>query len=176
MFKKILILVVTVFAINIANAGSMAIVNMQEILDNSLVIIDATKTLNKEKEEYQKKFSEKETNLTKEKDNLATRTSIMSQADIQKEVELFQKKVADFQTEVRDTEVKLQQRMNNILLKVSDELKIIIFEMLKEKEFSQYSNVVNSDAFLYFDSKNDITKDVLQRLNKKFKTLKSLEK
>lgn len=176
MFKKILILIVTTLTINIANASSMAVVNMQEILDNSLVIIDATKTLNKEKEEYQKKFSEKETNLTKEKDNLAARTSIMSQTDIQKEVELFQKKVADFQTEVRDTEVKLQQRMNNILSKVSYELKIIISEMLKEKEFAQYSNVVNSDAFLYFDSRNDITKDVLQRLNKKFKTLKSLEK
>ena len=176
MFKKILVLLVTVFAINTANAGSMAVVNVQEILDNSLVIIDATKTLNKEKEDYQKKFSEKEASLTKEKESLTARTSIMSQADIQKEVELFQKKVADFQIEVRDTEVKLQQRMTTILSKVSDELKIIISEMLKEKEFSKYDSVVNSEAFLYFDSKNDITKDVLQRLNKKFKTLKSLEK
>ena len=48
--------------------------------------------------------------------------------------------------------------------------------MLKEKVFSKYDKVVDSSVMLYFDPKDDITKDVLQRLNKKFKTLKSLEK
>ena len=37
MFKKFLVLIITILAINTANAGSMAVVNVQEILDNSLV-------------------------------------------------------------------------------------------------------------------------------------------
>ena len=173
--KKYLSILISLFMINIAKAD-FAVVNVQEILDNSLVIIDATKILNKEKEDYQKKFSEKELSLTKEKDNITVRSSILSQQDMQKEVELFQKKISDFQIEVRDTEIKLQQKMAQTLSKVSDELKIIISEMLKEEKFKNYDKVITSEALLYFDSKDDITKDVLQNLNKKFKNLKSLEK
>ena len=176
MFKKVLFFVLFIFLVNLAKANSIAVVNVQEVLDNSLVIIDATKSLNKEKNDYQKKFSEKEAALTKERDSISTRSSILSQADVQKEVEVFQKKVVDFQTEVRDVETKLQQKMTNILAKVSNELKSIINDMLKEKEFSKYSKVINSEALLHYDAQDDITKDVLLRLNKKFKNLKSLEK
>ena len=66
--------------------------------------------------------------------------------------------------------------MTNILTKVSNELKSIINDMLKEKEFLKYSKVINSEALLHYDVQDDITKDVLLRLNKKFKNLKSLEK
>ena len=175
MFKKILIFIFTFLLINEVKAGEIAVVNVQEILNNSLIFIDATKVLNKEKEEYQKKFSEKELNLSKEKDSISARASILSQAEVQKEIEVWQKKVFDFQEEVKDTEAKLQQRMANILSKVSDEVKLIITNMLKENNFSKYNKVINSEALLYFDENDNITKDVLLRLNKKFKTLKSLE-
>lgn len=176
MFKKVLLFVLSVFLINSAKADSIAVVNVQEVLDNSLIIIDATKSLNKEKDDYQKKFSDKELALTKERDSISTRSSILSQADMQKEVEIFQKKVVDFQNEVKETEAKLQQKMADILTKVSTELKTIISDMLKEKEFSKYSKVINSEALLHYDAQDDITKDVLLRLNKKFKNLKSLGK
>ena len=172
---KVLIVLFFTFFIDIAKAD-LAVVNTQEVLNNSLVFIDATKTFNKEKDEYQKKFSDKEAMLMKEKDNIITRSSILSQQDMQKEVEIFQQKISDFQIEIRDTETKLQQKTAQVLSKLSDELKIIISEMLKEKVFSKYDKVVDSSVMLYFDPKDDITKDVLQRLNKKFKTLKSLEK
>ena len=176
MYKVIVLSVLFLFSFGFANASSIAVVNVQEVLNNSLIIIDATKSLNKEKDSYQKKFSEREAALTKERDSISARSSILSQADIQKEVEVFQKKIMDFQTEVKETETKLQQKMNNILAKVSKELSIIISDMLKEKEFSKYGKVINSEKLLYYDTQDDITKSVLSRLNKKFKNLKSIEK
>ncbi len=176
MHRIIVLFVLFLLSFNYASASSIAVVNVQEVLNNSLVIVDATKSLNKEKDDYQKKFTEREATLTKERDSISARSSILSQADIQKEVEIFQKKIMDFQTEVKDTETKLQQKMTNILTKVSNELNVIISDMLKEEEFSKYNKVINAETLLYYDTRDDITKSVLLRLNKKFKNLKSIEK
>ena len=84
----------------------------------------------------------------------------------------LQKEILEFQESVKKKEIELQDKMLSGLSKINDEIKKIISNMLKEDKYKKYGTVINSATLLYFESSNDISSDVLLRLNKTFKEVK----
>lgn len=185
MFSKIKIYLVLLFTFTIIftntranelqNTSNIAVVNVEEILDNSLAVIDFKNALNTEKESLEKQFKDKQEALADKRATIEKKAQIISQEQLQSEIESFQQEVAKLQEEAGKAEEKMQTKTITGLQKIKEKLSEIVKEMLNEDEYKQYKIVANANSLLYFDGNIDLTKEVLKRFNKKYKTFNDLE-
>jgi Skp family chaperone for outer membrane proteins len=145
----------------------IAIVNVENITKNSVAFKKLSDSLEKEKASYQEKIKQREIELSAKKDDLESKSSILSKDVLQKRALEFQKEVMTFQEEIKNKEGELQSKLNYGLTKLNNEINLILKEMLKEERYQKYSAVASSAVFLYYKEENDITLETLKLLNKK---------
>lgn len=172
----LVLLMFTATNFSLAGNSSMAIINTEDVLNNSLAVIDFKNQLNQEKEAIEKKFSDKEKSLASQKEILEKKAAILSQEQLQVEIMKFKQEVEKTQEEAVSAENKMQTKTLEGLEKIKNEIILILEEMLKEENYKKYDVVINSNALLFSKSENDLTKEVLKRLNKKYKTYSDLTK
>lgn len=148
-------------------ANEIAIINMENIVKESVAFKRLNDSLEKEKNTYQEKIKQKEIELNAKRDDLQSKASLLSQETLQQKSLEFQKEILTFQEEVKNKESELQSKLVDGLNILNNEVKIIVEELIKEKEFSKYNAVANSAMFIHYNTKDDLTLEVLKRLNKK---------
>lgn len=148
-------------------AGEIAVVNVEEIVKNSVAFKRLNDSLEKEKNDYQEKIKQKEIELNAKKDDLQSKSSIYSQEVLQKKSLEFQKEVLSFQEEVKNKEGELQEKLMYGLNILNDEVKTIVTNILKEEKYKKYKTVINSTVLLVYENDDNITNEILKRLNKK---------
>ena len=157
-----------------ANAGEIAVINLEEVLKNSIAMGKVNKTLEAKKSEMEKKLKLDEKKLTDEKNTLESQIKTMSQEVAQNKVMDFQSKVVDFQKNVKDNENELQKSYMDSVMQVTESIKTIIEEMKAEKDSKYDFEVVLPKAATIYNDKNiDISSEVLSRLNKRLKEVKT---
>ena len=174
-----LILLFSMFIVNNvvkAENSNIAIINTEDVLNNSLAMIDFKNQLNQEKEALEKKFADKEKDLAKQKETLEKKAALLSQEQLQVEIAKFKQEVEKTQEEANSAESRMQTKTLEGLEKIKNEIILILEEMSKEENFSKFDIVINSNALLFSKNENDVTKEVLKRLNKKYKTYNDLNK
>ncbi len=154
------------FSVN-AFASNIAIVNVEKIVQNSVAFKELNGELEKEKNLFQTKIKQKEIELNSKKEEIDSKSSLLSQETLQKKVLDFQNEVLKFQEEIKNKEIELQGKLSKGLNKLTEEINNIVNTLLKEDNFKNYSMVINSAALLKYDEKNDISMEILKRLNKK---------
>jgi Skp family chaperone for outer membrane proteins len=164
--KRFLFIVFVLFSYN-TFATEIAVINVENITKNSVAFKKLSESLEKEKTSYQEKIKQKEIELSAKKDDLESKSSILSKEVLQKRALEFQKEVLAFQEEVRSVENDLNTKLNQGLMKLNSEIGSILKEMLKEEKYKKYSAVASSAVFLYYKEENDITLETLKLLNKK---------
>ena len=172
-FLTILIISLMLLGFNEIKAVEIAVVNIEEIAKNSLAINKLNKDLNQKKDNLQKKFRDTEIKLNAKRDDIASKSSILSQEAMQKKAMEFQQEVMEFQEEVKKEETNLQQELMEGLSVVNEQVEKIILEIKKEEQYKKYNFIINSASLLYFEEKDDISSEVLKRLNKKLPIIKN---
>ena len=152
-------------------AGDIAVVDLENIVKESVAFKRLNESLEKEKNSYQEKIKQREIELNAKRDDLQSKSSLLSQETLQQKGLEFQKEVLTFQEEVKKKEVELQNKLVDGLSILNNEVKVIVEDLLKEEQFKEYDKVANSALFIHYNKKDDLTLEVLKRLNKKNITL-----
>ena len=166
--KKFLILFLfALFSFNTAFSKEIAFINMDEVAKGSNALKKANEQLQKEKSELETLFKKKEEELKKEKEDLESKAAIYTKEVLQQKAIDFQKKVIAFQESVKQKEGELQNKLTKCLLVLNDKVIEIINKAMTEEQFSsKYSSVAITSAFIYYNKNDEITLEILKRLNK----------
>ncbi len=167
----------TMVLVNQANAGEVAVINLEEIIKNSTAMSKINKELEAKKSDIEKKLKIDEKKLTDEKTSLEAQIKTLSQDVAQQKVMNFQQKVMDFQKNVKENENDLQRTYMNAVVQVTNTVKEIVAEMKNEKNSKyDFQVVLPSASVIYSDKNLDISSEVLSRLNKRLKEIKVTNK
>ena len=163
--------------VNQANAGEIAIINVEEIIKNSTAMTKVNKELEAKKSDIEKKLKIDEKKLSDEKTSLEAQIKTLSQDVAQQKVMDFQQKVMDFQKTIKENENDLQKAYMNAVVQITNTVKDIVAEMKNEKNSKyDFQVVLPSASVIYSDDNLDISSEVLSRLNKKLKEIKVVDK
>ena len=143
---------------------SLAVVDLNMLLNDSKVAINANEQIEKISIEIQKNLAEDEKNLLDEQQKLIEAQSIMAPEAFEENRIEYEKQVQNFQIKSQDTLVKLDNMIAVVRSKILDEIKPILEEISDEKGIT----VVLEKGTVILSAENmDITKIVLKKLNKK---------
>jgi len=153
------------FIINLqANAGTIATINIQKIIDKNMQFSEFLSLLSKKKNEYENLINELEKNLVNEKKKLDESKIILNQKKLEPLIEEYYKNISNFEYKVDD--------INLYLSKLFDFNKQIIINEIIEisKSISIKKNIDvildNNNYFIASDT-IDISDIVIQDLNNK---------
>ncbi|MFZ2315103.1 MAG: OmpH family outer membrane protein [Gammaproteobacteria bacterium] len=170
--KKLSILAsVVLFAAGIevcqaADATQMrvAVVNVQQVLQQSPRVADQSKKLEGDFKSRQTKINDEQKALQDELDKLKKDSTTMSQKDR----DAMQKKIANDRSELVKKVVAyqqdLQKEQNRIMQGILGDLNGIVTTIAKAQG---YTLVLDSQAVIFAADGNDITKDVAKQFNDK---------
>lgn len=145
-------------------ASTIAVVNIQEIMKESTAAKSVREQLESKQKDFQAEITKKEESLKKEDQELAKQKSVLSKEAFEKKATEFRKKASEMQKEVQSKKSLLDAGFENALGDIQKAVNEVIAELAKEKGFTL---AIPSSQILYSDSQMDISKEVLDRLNKK---------
>jgi len=170
--KLIIFLFLGVFALPcLAQANNnikIAVVDVQEVLDNSVAVVSLRKSIDDISEKLHDEMAAKETNLKTLEAEIAKKKSSLKPELFKKEVNAFYKKVSETQHDMQHKKAKLEQAHAEAISKIHENTLRIVADLAKEKGFNI---AVPISQILYTDANLTITKEVIEELNKKVKSV-----
>lgn len=163
-FALILLTLFAVSPLASARAETVAIVNIQKIMRESLAAKSASDQLKAKQEQFANDIKGKEAALKKEDEELAKQRSVLAPDAFEQKVHTFREKAAGIQRDVQGKQVQLNKAYNSALGEMQKTIVEIIAGMASEKGFKV---AIPSNQALYADPSLDITDEVLKRLNSK---------
>ncbi len=168
--KKILIFIIFVFFYNSQTlADNPHYLDFKFILNKSDAGAKSQSFLKKKLENGFKTIKDKEKKILEEEKKLIQQKKILSAEDYKKKVSALREKVSALQKErnsLMQSVAKQRNKAKNILLK---NLNPIVKDYMKEKNIRV---VIDKKSILLADENLDITKNIMDRLNKKLKSIK----
>ncbi|MDX2073918.1 MAG: OmpH family outer membrane protein [Alphaproteobacteria bacterium] len=147
---------------------SIAVVNIQQIMREATAAKSVREQLESKQKSFQADITKKEEALQKEDQELAKKQSVLSKEAFAEKAKAFRTKATEVQKEVQAKKAMLDNGFERALNDIQKAVNEIIAEMAKEKGFAL---ALPTSQVLYADEKMDISKDVLDRLNKKLPKL-----
>ncbi len=147
---------------------NIAVVNIQQIMRDSAAAKSVREQLESKQKSFQADITKKEEDLQKEDQDLAKQQSVLSKDAFAAKAKAFRSKATDVQKEVQAKKALLDSGFEHALNDIQKSVNEIISDMAKEKGFTL---AVPTSQVLYADDKMDISKEVLDRLNKKLPKL-----
>jgi outer membrane protein len=165
MKKFTAILFAAIFCLNTAAiAGNIAIIDVEDVLKNSLVMKDIQNKVTKKQDEYQKDVNKKQSALEAEEKALNSKKSVLSKEALDTEAKNFEKKVIALKEFVDQKQNILKKASLESMNKVNEKIKEIITQISKEKDLDL---ILPASQVLYYKDEMDISETVLKSLNKK---------
>lgn len=152
--------------VNVAQAADIkvAVVNVQQVLQQSPRVAELSKKLENEFKARQNKINDEQKALQTSLDKFKKESPTMSQKDR----DAMQKKIADDRAvlvkEVVAYQQDLQKEQNKVMQGILGDLNGIVSTIAKAQN---YSLVLDSQAVIFAVDGNDITKDVAKQFNDK---------
>ncbi len=142
----------------------VAVVNVQQVLQQSPRVAELSKKLENEFKNRQAKIGDQQKSLQDEMDKFKKESPTLSQ----KEKDSLQKKIAneraDLLKQVVSYQQDLQKEQNKVMQNILADLNGIVSSIAKTQN---YALVLDSQAVIYSMNGNDITKDVAIQFNAK---------
>jgi outer membrane protein len=169
--KKNFIALATIFTLLSfnANAGSIAVLDVEKIVKDSDAMRDIQKKVSSQQEKYQKEVNASQKSLEDEQKKLEGKKTVLSADAFAKEMKKFEDKIDDLKTLVDRKQNSLKKASIDSMGKVNDEIKEIIADLSKEKGIDL---IVPAGQTLFYKDEMDISEEVLNRLNKKVTKVK----
>ena len=151
-----------------AQDGTIATVNIQQIMHDSTAAQSVRDQLEGKQKAFQAEITKKQDTLQKEKAELDKKESVLAKAAFEAKERAFMSKVTKAREEMDNKKALLDNAFSRSLNQIQKSVTDIIADMAKEKGFMV---AIPSSELLYGDSKLDITGEVLKRLNQKLPKL-----
>lgn len=145
---------------------SVGVVDTQKVLTEANAAKSARDYLAKETEKAQKKINDMESKLVKQQEDLKAKRGVLSADKFAEEEEKLKKAVRDFRTEAQSIQANLDKENNNRRNKITDAIRSEIAAIAKEKNLTM---VIAENLLLYNGGAEDLTAEVLKRVNAKVK-------
>ena len=146
----------------------VAVLNLKYVLNESKAGKSTQDFLKKSYQDNIKKFKDMESALKKEESDLLSKKTVLSKEEYTKKTDELRKKVIDYQSQRRSSLDKLTTQRSSsreILIKTIDP---ILEAYIKEENISL---VVDKKNTLGGNPDNDITKFIVEKLNKELPSL-----
>jgi outer membrane protein len=151
-------------AVSVGAAPSVAVVNLQQVLDKSRAGSAA-------KDKMEKKMKEFKADLDKEKkavlalqEEMKKKASVWSEDKKKEKMLELQRKKRDFRVKQEDANMEMRNLQEKYLAPIMKKLEVIVKEVATEKNISI---IMPNTAVLYFDKTVDVTSAVTAALNAK---------
>ena len=142
--------------------------DMKYVLNNSKAGKEAQNFLQKSLKDNQKKISDTENELKKEESDLLLQKANLSKDEYKKKSNALRKKVAAYQAERRAALDKIAKQRSDLKLKLLKKLDLIINSYINENGISM---VIDKKNVVFAETDLNITKTIIEKLNKKLPSL-----
>jgi outer membrane protein len=172
MLKKIIIIALSflLYANSvISNDLKIVYVDIDKIINQSDVGKDVTKQIDNLNNKNIKEFKEKEKKLSNEEKNIIKQKNILAKEEFEKKVIVLQENVRNFKKEINASRISLDKKRLEATSKILNVLNPILSEYSAKNSISlimQKKNIVIGKSDL------DITSEILKLVNAKIKSLK----
>lgn len=169
--KKTFIAIITIlslFSFN-ANAGSIAVLDVEKIVKESKAMRYIQKKVSAKQKSYQKHVDTEQNKLESLQKKLESKRKILSDKAFQKEAKKFEKEVIELKDHVNKKQLTLKQASVDGMKVVNDKIKDIIADLSEEQDIDL---IVPAGQTLFYKDTLDISDEVLKRLNKKITKVK----
>lgn len=142
----------------------VAVVNVQQVLQQSPRVAELSKKLENEFKNRQSTIKDEQNTLQDQLDKFKKESLTMSQKDKDSMQKKIAAKRADLLKQVVSYQQDLQKEQNKVMQNILTDLNGIVTNIAKNQN---YSLVLDSQAVIYAGNGNDITKDVASQFNSK---------
>lgn len=147
----------------------IAVLNLEAIRRDAASVKDIRKQIGQYRAAFQAEIQKEEKALRDANQELARRRSILSPDAFAKERQKFEQRVLNMQKQVQERRQQLEQVKSEAMKQVEDKLNAIVRDIAKKQGFSL---VLSGVQAVVLDERLDITKEVLDRLNKSLPAVK----
>jgi Skp family chaperone for outer membrane proteins len=147
----------------------IVVLDMKYVLNNSKAGKDAQEFLKKKYNDDSKKFSELEKSLKKEESDLLKLKASLTKEEYTKKSDALRKKVIDYQSQRRSSIDKLATQRLEARKTLMRQIEPILDAYIKENNISL---VIDKKNMVGGSTEYDVTKIIVEKLDKKFPSLK----
>ena len=140
----------------------VAVVNVQQLLQQSPRVAELSKKLESQFKDRQTKIGDEQKALQDQLDKFKKESPTMSKKDRDAEEKQITQERSDLVKKVVAYQQDLQKEQNKIMQNILSDLNKIVSTIAKAQS---YSLVLDSQAVIYAGDGNDITKDVAKQFN-----------
>lgn len=151
-------------AISTPFAANIAVLDAQQVINNTNAAKRAVENLTKEREAAQKKVEELETPLIQKREDLEAKKSVLSEEDFMAEQANLRNEIRAFRLEAQTIQEALERKNLTYRKEISDVVKEVVADYSKEKG---YDVVLPKALLFYATDAADISDDILKRANNK---------
>lgn len=156
------ILIAPSLALAESNNSKIAVVDVQQIVRNSLAAKDISAQIEKKRLAYQAEITKQEDELKKKEQELAKQRAVLSPEAFEQKMKEFKGQVAEVQRNVQQRRSELDHAYGNALSQIQKSVQGIISKLSEEKGFDI---AIPTSQILFAKKELDISDDVLKRLN-----------
>ena len=167
--KKIFFILLFIFSYSNLSADTPYYLDFKFILNESAAGKKAQSTLKNKLEKGITNLRNKEKNLQEEEKKIIQQKKVIKAEEYKLKVDDLRKKVSKLQVERNKLLEDVSKQRSSARSQLLKNLNPIIEEYMKEKRIRM---VVDKKSLLLADQNLDITKDIMERLNKKLKSIK----
>ncbi len=167
--KKLYIILFLIFSQTYLNADMPHYLDFKFILNESNAGKKAQNSLKSKLEKGIKSVKAKEKSIQEEEKKVIQQKKLIKPEEYKKKVDELRKKVSNLQKERNDLLENVAKQRAKARTELLKNLNPIISEYMKEKKIRM---VVDKKSLLLADQNLDITKDIMDLLNKKLKSIK----
>lgn len=142
----------------------VAVVNVQQVLQQSPRVAELSKKLEGQFKTRQTKINDQQKSLQDELDKFKKESPTMSQKDRDATQKKISAERSDLVKEVVAYQQDLQKEQNKVMQNILNDLNSIVSNIAKNQNFAL---VLDSQAVIFSSGGNDITKDVSKQFNEK---------
>lgn len=148
---------------------SIAVVNMQALMNDSKAAVAIAEQVKTKKKSLQANLDTKEKSFNAEKQALVKSRSSTSKEAFEQKVKEFESKAIKAQQEIQEKNAQMMKATDEALGEVQTNIIDITKQIASEKKLAL---VMTTNQVVYSDRALDITEEVMKRLNDKLPTVK----
>ena len=167
-FSLLLILIFSIKSLN-ANENKVVFIDMDLLFKDSIVGLSINKQINDFNKKKQKQINILENEIKKENELINSQKNILSDEEVKKKIEVFNEKLKKYNSQIQNNQKILNEARMSASNKVLDELKPILSEYSNKNSISL---ILQKKNLIIGKNDLDITKDIIEILNKKIKSIK----
>lgn len=147
-------------------AESVAVVDVQRVVNESIIGKAARSNLEREMQKAKVKISNLQADVEKQKSDLDKQSAILSGAALDEKREALMKKQRDVQRSYQDVQEQLAQLNDKEIRKVVDEINTVVKDLAKQRSY-EFVFERDRQAVVFVAPRLDITQEVIKILDKK---------